>query len=495
MDRILEELARHTDDATRPDVDLYLASGPVLRGRVMKVQQGLATVHLGPAKDPSVSYVRIEQIIAVTVIAGGRSARSLTPSKGIAIEGPKPPSHHDDVITPVNEMSLAAMQAAMATPTPPEELVQRHEERAQDRASRRSGGDMRRSNEDMRRSNEDMRRSNEDMRRSNEELRGADDRRSNEDLRRSKDDRRSSEDMRRSSSDLARGERARADKARADNARAELARVEMSRGGAAHGDPSQMARGGDPSQMARHGEISNDGRRGDDVSAAFSAMRVETGSIPASDPIAEFVASQYDVITPPDPIEPPSLHLGPPMHIEAPTYLGERPQPRAKTPTPSAKVSPAAVAAAASNASNAASNAAAAEATFPMRGDTPKPKGPRTPPPSRPELMRQANTHAEMMSRVLKHRIEIAIAAPLDDDSRRAIGHALPIASDVLLAMFGEPRHRGTLDGVASIELVAGDAEVMIDGARLVIRCSLVDRYTPATLRMVLEAAIEQASA
>jgi len=358
MDRILEELARHTDDATRPDVDLYLASGPVLRGRVMKVQQGMATVHLGPAKDPSVSYVRVEQIVAVTVIAGGRSARSLTPSKGIAIEGPRAPSHHDDVITPVNEMSLAAMQAAMATPTPPEQL-------APERAPRRR----------------------------------------------------------------------------------------------------------------------------DDVSAAFDAMRVETGSIPSPDPIAEFVASQYDVITPPDPIEPVSLDLGrpasrsAPMHIEAPTYLSDRPQPRTKTPTPSAKMSPAAVAAAGAN------PVAPAESTFSMRSDTPKPRTARTPPPSRVDLMRQANVHAEMMSRVLRHRVEIAIAAPLDDDSRRAIGHALPIASDVLLAILSEPKHRATLDAIASVELVAGDAEVVLDGSRLVIRCSLVDRFTPATLRAAIEAA------
>ncbi|MGE0395699.1 MAG: hypothetical protein AB7T06_03150 [Kofleriaceae bacterium] len=385
MDRILEELARHVDDTTRPDVDLYLASGPVLRGRVMKVQQGLATVHLGPAKDPSVSYVRIEQIVAVTVIAGGRSARSLTPSKGIEIgaslEGPRAPSHHDDIITPVNEMSLAAMQAAMATPTPPEELAQRHMSRT--------------------------------------------------------------------------------DKARADKARGDIA----------------------------NGEAQT--RRADDVSAAFSAMRVETGSVPAPDPIAEFVASQYDVITPPDPIEPPSLHFGPsprqgsaprqhPVPIEAPTYLGERPQPRAKTPTPSAKVSPAAIAAQA---------APAGGETFSMRGETPKPKPARTPAPSRPELMRQANVHGEMMSRVLRHRVDIAIGAPLDDDSRRAIGHALPVASDVLLAMFGEPKHRPVLEKVASVELVAGEAEVVIDNARLIIRCSLVDRWTPASLRAAVEAA------
>jgi hypothetical protein len=379
MDRILEELARHTDDATRPDVDVYLASGPVLRGRLMRVQQGLATLHL--ANDASVAYVRVEQIIAVTVT-----------------EGPRLPSHHDDIITPVNEMSLAAMQAAMSTPTPPEVLAPHHE----DRASRRS-----------------------------------------------------SDEMRRSSSDLSRVEKARVDKARAEISRAELARAEVARSTA---------------------------HRGDDVSAAFSAMRVDTGSVPAPDPIAEFVASQYDVITPPDPIEPPSLHFGQPMHGEAPTYLGDRPQ-RPKTPSPAATISPAAVAAAATN-------IAAAETTFPMRGDTPKPKTGRTPAPSRPELMRQANTHAEMMSRVLKHRIDIAIAAPLDDDARRAIGFALPIASDVLLAMAGEPKHRAILDQIVQVELVAGEAEVLFDGPRLVIRCSLVDRFTPASLRAALEAGV-----
>src|SRR5262249_14178879 len=156
-------------------------------------------------------------------------------------------------------------------PTPPEEMAQRQEERAQDRA-RRSSADMRL-------------------------------------------------------------EKARADKARAEKARAELAR-------------SEAARNEVRSDLARNevrGEIQS--KRGDDVSAAFSAMGMETASVPAPDPIAEFAASQYDVITPPDPIEPPSLSFGPPPgHIEAPTYLGERPQPRAKTPTPSAKVSPASIA-------------------------------------------------------------------------------------------------------------------------------------------------------
>jgi hypothetical protein len=417
MDRILEELARHTDDATRPEVDLYLASGPVLRGRVMKVQQGLATVHIGP--EPSVSYVRVEQIIAVTVL-GGRSVRTSVPRATPNLEGPRPPSHHDDIITPVNEMTFAAMQAAMATPTPPEELSQR-----------------------------------------------------------------------RPSSD--RLEKARADKARAEVSRAELARAEAARGDVARGDSSRHERG----DVVR-GEIS---RRPDDVSAAFSAMRVETGSIPAGDPIAEFVASQYDVITPPDPIVPVSIELPAqqPMieaptylgerprakapELVAPTYIGERPQPRVKTPTPS--VSPSALAA-----SNAAP--AAVESTFSMRGDTPKPKAVRTPAPSRPDLMRQAAVHAEMMSRVLRHRVEIAIGAPLDDDARRAIGFALPVASDVLLAMFGEPRFRGSLERVVSVELVAGDAEIVLDNTRLVIRCSLVDRWTPATLRSAIEIAAAQ---
>jgi ABC-type lipoprotein release transport system permease subunit len=75
----------------------------------------MATLHLGPATDPAVSYVRVEQIIAITVIAGGRSARGLTPPPS-AVEGPRSPSHHDDIITPVNEMSLAAMQEVLESP-------------------------------------------------------------------------------------------------------------------------------------------------------------------------------------------------------------------------------------------------------------------------------------------------------------------------------------------------------------------------------------------
>ncbi|MFN0247636.1 MAG: hypothetical protein ACKV2T_12190 [Kofleriaceae bacterium] len=451
MERILEDLARHIDDATRPDVDLYLASGPVLRGRVMKVQQGLATVHLGPATDPSVSYVRVEQIVAVTVLASGRSAYA-APGATPSVEGPRSPSHHDDIITPVNEMTFAAMQAAMATPTPPEEL-------AVDRASRRSSDDVRRTS---------------------------------------------------SAGDASRLEKARAGKARAEASRAELAAAEAARGDVARGDSARHERvdvvRGEISRndrdSARGDSARNraDVRRSDDVSAAFSAMRVETGAIPASDPIAEFVASQYDVITPPDPIVPVSLELPAqsPMDIEAPTYLGERPQSRAKPQEPVAPTfigdrpqprgqTPAPLSAAALAASAPAS--AGVEATFPMRGETPKPKAARSPAPSRPELMRQAGVHAEMMSRVLRHRVEIAIGAPLDDDARRAIGHALPVASDVLLAMFGEPTYRGALERVVSVELVAGDAEIMLDNARLVIRCSLVDRWTPATLRSAIEIA------
>lgn len=500
MERILEDLVRHADDVTRPEVDLYLASGPVLRGRVIAVRQGLATVHTNADAELLVSYVRVDHIIAITVIGGQVS-------------------HHDNIITPVNEMSFAAMQAAMAVPTPPGELAQHDEQRTtsrtseeirrldivqhpEERTTRRPTGEMPRVDEMARHEERTRRRVSEDMRWDG-------------DARRSSDE--GGSDVRRSSTDVA---AARERKARAEASRAELARSEAARGDAARGD---VARGDvarrESSQHERvdvvRGEISRsdvraidrrdrrdssrreesarvdrrDGSRLDrdgghgEVSAAFSAMRVETGSIPVvpTDPVAEFVASQYDVVTPAEPIAPLSLELPRSGPDEAPTYLGDRPpQPRVKVPTP---VSPSTLAA-----SDAAS--AAVEATFSMRSETPRPKTvPRPPSPSRPELMRLAGMNAELLSRTARRRVEIAIGAPLDDDSRRAIGYALPVASDVLIAMFGEAR-RG-LERITSVELVAGDVEVVADGARLVIRCSLVDRWSPPTLR----AAVERATA
>ena len=75
--RLLDDLARIAanlakNDKPRPEVELYLASGQVVRGRIVSVaderQGSIALVQVGGnPRQPSVAYVRIDQVVAVSV--------------------------------------------------------------------------------------------------------------------------------------------------------------------------------------------------------------------------------------------------------------------------------------------------------------------------------------------------------------------------------------------------------------------------------------------
>jgi len=76
--RLLEELA-HTgealakNDRARPEVEVYLGSGQLIRGRIISVaddQHGAVALLVvgGSPRGPSVTFVRVDQIAAVTVI-------------------------------------------------------------------------------------------------------------------------------------------------------------------------------------------------------------------------------------------------------------------------------------------------------------------------------------------------------------------------------------------------------------------------------------------
>ncbi len=74
---MLEDLSRLAialakNDRDRPEVELFLASGQVVRGRIVAVaedRQGpVAIVHVGGnMRQPAVTFVRIEQVAALTV--------------------------------------------------------------------------------------------------------------------------------------------------------------------------------------------------------------------------------------------------------------------------------------------------------------------------------------------------------------------------------------------------------------------------------------------
>ncbi len=75
--RLLDELARlgaalAKADRARPEIELYLTSGQVVRGRLVTVaddrQGAIALVQVGGnARQPSVTFVRIDQVAAVNV--------------------------------------------------------------------------------------------------------------------------------------------------------------------------------------------------------------------------------------------------------------------------------------------------------------------------------------------------------------------------------------------------------------------------------------------
>ena len=71
--QLLEELARvakllASAGRPRPDVELGLASGQVVKGKLVRVEGGTALVHTGGhARAPSVAYVRVEHIVVLTL--------------------------------------------------------------------------------------------------------------------------------------------------------------------------------------------------------------------------------------------------------------------------------------------------------------------------------------------------------------------------------------------------------------------------------------------
>jgi hypothetical protein len=76
--KLLEDLARigvalARNDRPRPEVECYLASGQLVRGRIVSVaddrQGAMALIAIGGnVRSPSVTFVRIDQIAAVTVV-------------------------------------------------------------------------------------------------------------------------------------------------------------------------------------------------------------------------------------------------------------------------------------------------------------------------------------------------------------------------------------------------------------------------------------------
>ena len=76
--RLLEDLARigaalAKNDRARPEIECYLASGQLVRGRVVSVaddrQGAIALISVGGSvRAPSVTFVRVDQIAAVTVV-------------------------------------------------------------------------------------------------------------------------------------------------------------------------------------------------------------------------------------------------------------------------------------------------------------------------------------------------------------------------------------------------------------------------------------------
>ena len=77
--RVLEDLARLSSalakaDRPRPEVELFLASGPIVRGRIVSVTEdrhagSIAVVHVGGnLRQPAVTFVRVDQVTALSVV-------------------------------------------------------------------------------------------------------------------------------------------------------------------------------------------------------------------------------------------------------------------------------------------------------------------------------------------------------------------------------------------------------------------------------------------
>jgi len=85
--RLLEDLsviarALAANDRQRPEIELSLTSGTVIRGRIVSITEdragAVAMLYVGgQPRSPSVSFVRVDQIAAVTVIDASLLVRSL----------------------------------------------------------------------------------------------------------------------------------------------------------------------------------------------------------------------------------------------------------------------------------------------------------------------------------------------------------------------------------------------------------------------------------
>ena len=88
--RLLEDLAQlarvlHGNGRARPEVELYLATGQLVKGRIAAVGDGddrsgpIAVVIVGGTpRAPATAYVRVDQVVAVTVADAGLLLRAPT---------------------------------------------------------------------------------------------------------------------------------------------------------------------------------------------------------------------------------------------------------------------------------------------------------------------------------------------------------------------------------------------------------------------------------
>ena len=90
---LLEELARigsalAKNERSRPEIEIFLASGHAVRGRIISIADdreanhgAVALVQVGGSvKAPSVTFVRIDQVVAITVVDASLLTRSLSAS-------------------------------------------------------------------------------------------------------------------------------------------------------------------------------------------------------------------------------------------------------------------------------------------------------------------------------------------------------------------------------------------------------------------------------
>jgi hypothetical protein len=112
------------------------------------------------------------------------------------------------------------------------------------------------------------------------------------------------------------------------------------------------------------------------------------------------------------------------------------------------------------------------------------------PAPNRLTLARQIAARGEPLTARLGRPIAITVADDLDDAGRRAVGAAIPVVLDALLAIAGDELGRDALAKLTAVTLTAGSApELAITGDTLAVRAPvlLADAYTVDSLRRELE--------